>query len=390
MWQTGTVVQDEKRDCMIRRLIPIIKKEFRQISRDKRVLAILTLVPAIMLLINGYAMNFDVSHVKMAVIDQEKSRRSREFIDAFVTSGYFDYVEYLATAEEASRMIDNAKIRIAIVIPPDFSEKILSNDVADVQIIVDGMDSNTASTIVAYVQAVTIQYSQRIVLKNLAKMGKGSYIPVQYETRVWYNPELKSAKFLVPGLIGFILAITAVIATSLSIVREKERNTIEQIDVSPVRPAELVVGKMIPYALISLVAAALVITAAYLMFDVVVKGSLFYLFGTTLLFICAALSIGLFISTIADSQQVAFQLASILSMVPTIVLSGFIFPIHSMPWWLQILSNITPAKFYLVILRSIVLKGVGLSAFWDQICYLLIFISVLLLISIRRFKKTIG
>jgi ABC-2 type transport system permease protein len=375
---------------MIRRLIPIIKKEFRQIRRDKRVLAILTLVPAVMLLINGYAMNFDVSHVRMAVIDQEKSQRSREFINAFVTSGYFDYVEYLATAEEASVMIDDAKIRVAIVIPPNFSARILSNDIADIQVIVDGMESNTASTVIAYVQAVTIQYSQKIVLKNLARMGRGGYIPVQHETRVWYNPELKSAKFLVPGLIGFILAITAVIATSLSIVREKERNTIEQINVSPVRSVEFIVGKMIPYALISLVAAAMVLTVAYLMFDVVVKGSLVYLFGATLLFICAALSIGLFISTIADSQQLAFQLAAITSMVPTIILSGFIFPIHSMPWWLRILSNITPAKFYLVILRSIVLKGVGLSAFWDQICYLIIFIFVVLMLCIRRFKKTIG
>jgi ABC-2 type transport system permease protein len=287
-------------------------------------------------------------------------------------------------------MIDDAAIRVAIVIPADFSAKILAGEVADVQIIVDGMDSNTASTIIAYAQAVTIQYSQKIVLKNLAMLGKRSYFPIQNEMRVWYNPELKSAKFLVPGLIGFILAITAVIATSLSIVREKERNTIEQIDVSPVRPIELIVGKMIPYALISLVAAALVITAAYFMFDVVVKGSYFYLFGATLIFICAALSIGLFISTIADTQQVAFQLASIISMVPTIVLSGFIFPIQSMPWWLRVLSNITPAKYYLVILRSIVLKGVGLSAFWDQICYLLIFISVLLIVSVRRFKKTIG
>ncbi len=375
---------------MIRRLLPIIKKEFRQIRRDKRVLAILTFVPAVMLLINGYAMNFDVSHVRMAVIDQERSVRSREFVNSFVNSGYFDYVEYLPTVEEASAMIDDAKVRIAIVIPPDFSDKILSGDVADVQIIVDGMDSNTAATIVAYAQAITLQYSQKIMLTNLARRGREAYLPVQPEMRVWYNPELKSARFLVPGLIGFILAITAVIATSLSIVREKERNTIEQIDVSPVRPIELILGKMIPYALISLVAAALVLTAAYVLFGVVVKGNYFYLFGATLLFICAALSIGLFISTVADSQQVAFQLAAVTSMVPTIILSGFVFPIDSMPWWLQILSNITPAKFYLVILRSIVLKGVGLSAFWDQVCYLLIFIAVLLLISLRRFRKTIG
>jgi ABC-2 type transport system permease protein len=375
---------------MFRRLRPIIIKEFRQIKRDRRVLAILTLVPAMMLLLNGYALNLDVSHIKMAVIDEEKSPRSREFINSFITSGYFDYVRDLSTSEEATQLIDDAKIRLAIVIPSDFSNQVLSNNTADIQILVDGMDANAATTIVGYAQAVTLQYSQKIVLKNLSKIGRGSYIPIQYEARIWYNPELKSAKFLVPGLIGFILAITAVIATSLSIVKEKERNTIEQIDVSPIRSSELIVGKMIPYALISLVAAALVILAAYLMFDIVVKGSLFDLFVTTLLFIIAALSIGLLVSTIADSQQVAFQLASLMSMLPTMILSGFMFPIRSMPIWLQILSNITPAKFYLIILRGIILKGVGFEAFWDQIVYLIIFISVLIFISIRRFKKTIG
>jgi ABC-2 type transport system permease protein len=375
---------------MIRRIIPIMKKEIRQIKRDKRVLAVLILVPAMLLLLNGYAMNFDVQHIRMAVIDQEHSKESRELINAFVTSGYFDNVASLASSEEATELIDDAKIKVAIVIPTDLSQKILSNDAVDIQVLVDGSDSNSASTIVGYVQAVTLQYSQKIVLKNLAKMGRRSYIPISYEARMWYNPELKSAKFLVPGLIGFILAITAVIATSLSIVKEKERNTIEQIDVSPVSSFELIIGKMIPYAVISMIAAALVLTAAYFMFDVVVKGSYLDLFIATLLFIVAALSIGLFVSTISDNQQVAFQLASLVSMLPTIILSGFMFPIRSMPLFLQILSNITPAKFYLVILRSIILKGVGIAAWWDQLLYLCIFITVVLFLSIRRFKKTLG
>ncbi|HTX18971.1 MAG TPA: ABC transporter permease [Bacteroidota bacterium] len=375
---------------MLRRLIPIIKKEFRQIRRDKRVLAILTLVPALLLLLNGYALNFDVDHIRMAVIDQENSKESREFLNSFVTSGYFDYVEHLASTTEAMHMIDDAHIRAAIVIPTDFSHKLLSGETTDIQVLVDGMDSNAASTVLGYVQAVTLEYSQKIVLSNLAKIGKGNYVPIQYDARVWYNPELKSAKFLVPGLIGFILAITAVIATSLSIVKEKERNTIEQIDVSPINSMELVVGKMVPYALISLVAAALVIAAAYVLFGVVVKGSYFYLFASTLLFVIAALSIGLFVSTVADSQQVAFQLASLLSMLPTMILSGFMFPIRSMPWWLRVLTNITPAKFYLVILRSIILKGVGIAGFWDQAVYLMLFTAVLMTISVRRFKKTMS
>ena len=373
-----------------RMLRPIIIKEFRQIRRDKRVLAILTLVPALLLLLNGYALNFDVQHIKMAVSDDEKSATSRDFINSFVTSGYFDYVQTLPSSVEATKLLDEAKVKCVLLVPNDFSKKLSSGETVDVQVLVDGMDANTATTIVGYVQVIALQYSQKIISHTLAKIGRGNYIPIDFEARIWYNPELKSPKFLVPGLIGFILTITAVIATALSIVKEKERNTIEQIDVSPVTPVELIVGKMIPYALISLLAAAIVLIVAYFLFDVVIKGSLILLFCATLLFIIAALSIGLFVSTISDSQQVAFQLASLMSMLPTIMLSGFMFPIRSMPWWLQVLSNISPAKFYLVILRSIILKGVGLSAFWPQVLYLLIFITVILRISTRRLKKTLG
>ncbi len=375
---------------LLRRLHPIIFKEFRQIRRDKRVLAILTLVPALLLLLNGYALNFDVQHIKLAVYDEEKSAASREFVTSFITSGYFDYVLEISSSEEATKMLDDAKVKCALVIPTDFSHRITSGEMANVQVLVDGMDANTATTIVGYVQVITQQYSQKITLSQMAKIGRGNYIPIQFDARIWYNPELKSARFLVPGLIGFILAITAVIATSLSIVKEKERNTIEQIDVSPIRPGELIIGKMIPYALISLIAATLVLIAAYFLFGVVIKGSLILLFVFTLLFIVAALSIGLFVSTISDTQQVAFQLASLFSMLPTIMLSGFMFPIRSMPWWLQVLTNITPAKFYLVILRSIILKGVGVSAFWEQAVYLTIFITFMVFISVRKMRKTMG
>ena len=375
---------------MIDRLLPIIKKEFRHIRRDKRVLAVLTLVPAGLLLLNGYALNFDVNHIKTAVVNQDKTARSRDFINSFVTSGYFDYTQDLATSEEATHMLDDGHVRMVLVVPSGFSDRLLANEAVSIQILVDGMDANSATTIVGFAQVVTLQYSQKIVLTNLAKIGRANYIPINVEGRIWYNPELKSAKFLVPGLIAFILAITAVIATSLSIVREKERNTIEQINVSPVHSFDFIIGKLIPYALISLVAAALVLLAAYVLFGVVIKGSVLLLFGATLLFIVAALSIGLLVSTISDSQQVAFQIAAVVSIMPTILLSGFMFPIRSMPWWLQILSNVTPAKFYLVVLRSVLLKGVGLAAFWEQIVYLVLFATVLLTISTLRFKRTIG
>jgi len=375
---------------MFRRLAPIIKKELRHIRRDKRVLTILTLVPAGLLLLNGYALNFDVNHIRMAVVNQDNGAIAREFVNAFVTSGYFEYVEAMRTSEEATQALDDGRVRMVLVIPPEFSERILSRSNATVQVLVDGMEANAATTVVGYSQAVTLQYSQKIVLATLARIGKGNYIPLRYEGRIWYNPELKSSKFLVPGLIGFILAITCVIATALSIVREKERNTIEQVNVSPVHSLDFIVGKLVPYAFISLIAAALVLVAAYVLFDVVIKGSILYLFAATTLFITAALSLGLLVSTMSDSQQVAFQVAAIVSIVPTVILSGFIFPIRSMPWWLQVLSNVTPAKFYLVILRSIVLKGVGLEAFWPQIIYLSLYAGTLITISTVRFRRTVG
>ncbi len=374
---------------MFRRLKPIIVKEFLQIRRDKRVLAILTLFPALLMLLNGYALNSDVQHVRMAVCDEEKSHESREFTDAFVTSGYFDYVEMSPSTTQAAALLNDGDVKLALVIPPDFSHKLISGEQAEIQVLVDGMDANYATTVVGYVQAISLEYSRNIILKNLAKFGRGNYIPVDYEARIWYNPELKSAKFLVPGLIGFVLAITAVIATSLSIVKEKERNTIEQIDVSPISPVQLIIGKMIPYVLISLVAATLVLTAGYFLFDVAIKGSLILLFFTTLIFIVAALSIGLYVSAVSETQMVAFQLAALLATLPTMMFSGFMFPIRSMPWWLQIISNMTPAKFYLVILRGIILKGVGLASWWPQVVYLTIFTLIMLFLSVRRFKKTI-
>ncbi|MFA6541340.1 MAG: ABC transporter permease [Bacteroidota bacterium] len=372
---------------MIRQILPIIKKEIRQIRRDKRVLAILTLIPAVLLLINGYALNFDVKHIKMAVYDAEKTSQSRAFVNAFITSGYFDYQYSLEDYNASKGLIDEGEVKLVLVIPPKFSQDILAGRPTTVQTLVDGMDANSATTIIGYAQAVTLQYSQKIIIQNVAKIGLKSFIPITYHARIWYNPELKSAKFLVPGLIAFILAITGVIATSLSIVKEKERNTIEQIDVSPIHPFSLIFGKMIPYAAISLVAAAIVIFTAYILFDVVVKGSLVLLFLFTTLFIISALSIGLLVSTISDSQQVAFQIAALVSMLPTLILSGFMFPIRSMPWFLQILSNVTPAKFYLVIMRDIVLKGVGVSSFWEQIVYLCLYCTIVLTIAIKRFQR---
>lgn len=368
-------------------MLPIVRKEVRQILRDRKVLAILTLVPALLLLLNGYALNFDVRNITLAVYDGDRTAASREFVGSFVTAGYFEYTGSLADYRETRSVIDDGTVKLVLAVPPGFADDLLAGRTATVQLLVDGVDANAATTTLGYAQAIVQQYSQQVVMKNLLRIGRTVEMPVDLRLRMWYNPELKSAKFLIPGLIAFILAITGVIATALSIVKEKERNTIEQIDVSPVHPLQLIVGKMVPYAVISLVAAAIVLVTAYILFDVTVKGSLVLLFGVTLLFICAALGQGLLVSTLADNQQVAFQLATVTSMLPTLILSGFMFPVRSMPLFLQVLSNVTPAKFYLVMMRGIVLKGTGLGAFWEQALYLSIFTAVVLTVSVARFRR---
>jgi ABC-2 type transport system permease protein len=234
----------------------------------------------------------------------------------------------------------------------------------------------------------TASYSQKFQNKIMAVMGRKSYVPIDVHPAFWFNPDLNSTFFLIPGLIAMILIITAVVSISLSIVREKERGTIEQINVSPLSSFELLIGKTIPYVIISLIIAAFILIAGYFLFGITIKGNIILLFFSTLLFIFASLNLGIIVSSIADTQQVAFQIATLVSMLPSMLLSGFVFPIESMPPVVQILTNITPAKFFLIILRGILLKGVGISAFWQQMVYLLIFSLVLLILSAVINKKS--
>ncbi len=372
------------------RILSIILKEFRQIRRDKRALGVLIFIPALLLIIMGYAINFDVKHIPLAVYDEEKSSASREFLRTFFNSEYFDLKYDLRSSKEIDELINAGKIRVAVVIPTKFSQDLFAGRETNIQVLIDAADANTATTAVGYINAMAVDYSNKILIKTLSRAGRGNYVPIDFRPRMWYNPELKSAKFLIPGLIGFILTITAVVSTALSIVREKERGTLEQILVSPIKPSEFILGKTIPYVLIAFFSTGFILLVGFIFFGIVIKGSIILLFLTTLVFIIAALSIGLFVSTIANSQQLAFQLSTLMSVLPTMILSGFIFPIRSMPVAIQVLTNITPAKFYLIILRSIVLKGVGIEAFWQQIIFLFIFAGILLAISTLRFHKRIG
>ncbi|HTX17196.1 MAG TPA: ABC transporter permease [Bacteroidota bacterium] len=373
---------------MLRRIYTIIKKEFRQVGRDKRTLGILIVVPAFMIVMFGYALNFDVKHTSIALYDEEKSDESRAFMREFLHSEYFDFKHVLRDKGEIDGLLGNEQCRIVVVIPKDFSHHLKSGEVSPIQLIVDGANSNAATTAIGYVMAITEEYSTKIVLETLRHSGRGDMsMPIDYRPRVWYNPELRSAKFLVPGLIAFILMVTAVISTSLSVVRESEKNTIEQIIVSRARPIEFIIGKTVPFMAISFVATIIILVVSYILFDVAIKGSLLLLFSITLIFLAGCLGLGLLISTVAETQQVAFLLAVILTMLPTFLLSGFVFPIRNMPVVIQVITYFIPARYFLVVLRSIILKGVGIQAFYSDVVFLLVFAVVVLVVSAVRMKR---
>lgn len=372
-------------------ILPIVRKEFRQIKRDKRVLAVLLFIPALMLFMFGYALNFDIKHTAMAVYDEDNSYMSREFIQQFFRSEYFDYTIQLKSKSEIDGLLDGGYIKIVLVIPSKYSEQLARGEQTSVQVIIDGSNSNTGSTLLGYVNMIVQQYSSKIMMENFsAQGGRAIVVPINFQPRVWYNPELKSAKFLVPGLIAFILMVTAVISTALAVVRERELGTIEQIMVSPVKPIELILGKTIPYTVISLIATVMILVLGYVLFDVGIKGSLLLLALVTVVFFMGALGMGLLISTIAGTQQVAFMIAVITTMLPTFILSGFVFPIRNMPLIIQVITFFIPARHFLVALRAIILKGVGISAFWESLLFMFAFAVAVIAVSSIRLKKIIS
>jgi ABC-2 type transport system permease protein len=363
----------------VRKIWAIATKEFRQIRRDRRTALILLFVPALFLLLYGYALNFDIRHIRLAVKDQDRSTQSRELVSAFVNSGYFDLVASAENDAEITRLIDRNEARAALVIPAGFGRDAANGRPTSVQVIVNGDNANTATTVVGYVQglvrSVSAQYEVRM------------QPAVVLEPRVWYNPELRSALFLVPGLIAYIAMLTAVVSTSLSIVREKEVGTMEQVRMSPVGPVAYVIGKTIPYFFISMASSMGIVALAMLLFGLPMRGSWLMLLVAVSLFLVGALAFGLLISTLAETQQVAFQIALLTSYLPTLMLSGFIFPISSMPTFLQVVTHVVPARYFLVALRGIVLKGVGPEVFWRDLLALVAFATIIIGLASLRLKR---
>jgi ABC-2 type transport system permease protein len=373
------------------RLFAITKKEFKHLFRDIRMLSILIFFPAFLLVVFGYAINFDVHHVRIAVYDRDKTSFGREFINSLTSTDYFSLVGYIENENEIKKIIDEKIAQCVIVLPENLSSEFYSKREVKIQFLIDGVDGNTAVIVQNYVNAALIEFNLKHTELTLVGLGIKQYSPINFNPLFWYNPELKTTKFLIPGLIAMILVITAVISVSLSLVREKEKGTIEQINVSPIKSLELLLGKTTPYLLLALLNAAMILLVGYFLFDVEVKGSLLLLFITTLIFLFACTSIGIFVSSIADSMQVAFSIATFASLLPSVILSGFIFPIESMPVVIQVFTNITPTKFFIVILRAIILRGVGLEAFWQQIVFLVLFALIMLGLSnlvLQKKEKT--
>ncbi|HNB41225.1 MAG TPA: ABC transporter permease [Anaerolineales bacterium] len=369
------------------RIVSIVRKEFVQIFRDPRSLALIIVMPIIQLFLLGYAATTDVKNVPIAVLDQSQSAQSRELLDAFRAADYFriDYV--VGSTEEYQLLIESGKIRAALVIPPDYDVQVLDGK-AQVLFVLDGSDGSVGATALSTARLIGQSYSTKVQTSQFALRGSGSLPtqPVEVRTQVWYNPDFQSAYFMIPGVIGMILSFITTILTATTIVRERERGTIEQLIVTPIRSWELIVGKLLPYVILAFVETFEILIVGHLAFDVPVRGSLLLITLASGLFLMSSLGIGLFASTIANTQQEA-MLSVMMFNLPMIFLSGFFFPVQAMPQFLQFVSLAIPLRYYLVVIRALMLKGVGFAAIQSEIISLTIFGIVIMGIAALRFRK---
>ena len=369
------------------RLVSIIRKEFIHILRDPRTLAIMFVIPIIQLVLLGYAATTDIRRLNTAVLDGDRTRQSRQLIEAYRASDYFAIRNYVQREDELAQLLDNGQVRAGIIIPAGYADHLARGETAQVAFLIDGSDPSVASTAFAASQSVGqafgIQILQQRLGVDVTKLGT-----VEIRPRVWYNPELRSSNYMVPAVMGMILQFLTQLFTALAIVREREQGTIEQLVVTPIKSWELVVGKVVPYIGIAFFDLLEVLFIGVLLFDVPIRGNLFLLLALSLLFLLTTLGTGLFISSIARSQQEAMFL-SFLTMLPGIFLAGFFFPLEAMPGVLQALSYLVPLRYMLIIMRSIILKGVGLPAFTEPVIALAILGPLIFLAASMRFRKSL-
>jgi ABC-2 type transport system permease protein len=366
------------------RIRELVRKEFIQLFRDKKNRPILIITPIIQLLIFGYVVNYDIRDIRVAFLDQSRTRESRMLIDAFQANKIFRITHFSQDPGEPDRLLLEGKVDLAVKIRPDFSEKIRRAETADIQILADGSMSNMASVRIAYTVSVLDRLNRQL-LKELHPQ-RMDYGKVDARIRTWYNPNLDSQNFFVPGIVAFLIMLISLLFTSMAIIKEKEAGTMEQLIVTPLKPIELIVGKTIPYIVISLSQMAVVTALAIYWFDVPLAGSVMLLMLAACLFLLSTLGIGLFISTISSTQQQA-MMTTFFFILPFFMLSGFVFPIANMPECVQWLTYLNPLRYFLVIIRGIFLKGVDLSVLWPQYLSLTILGLIVFTGAIGRFRK---
>jgi drug efflux transport system permease protein len=362
------------------RIRAVVRKEVIQILRDPRTLTLIIMMPLMQLVLYGYAIDTDVKHLATAVYNEDMTPLSRRLIQTLEQSAYFDIKMHVKNSEEMTRALDLGWVKAALHIPPQFAGDLLSGKRAELQLLIDGTDSNPANTAMNTSQALVTSFIEQ---ENLSPI---QILPIDYKPRLWYNPDLKSSFFMVPGLIGLLLQILIPMVTATAVVREKERGNLEQLLVSPIKPYEIMVGKLIPYVMIGLIIAVAIIGFAHLLFQLPVRGSFVTLLILTLLFLIVCLGMGLFASTMAENQQQAAQMV-LLVVPPSILLSGFIFPRETMPKIIYYLGEIIPLTHYLKIVRGVILKGLGFSDLWSAILPLAAIATFVMTLSILKFRK---
>jgi ABC-2 type transport system permease protein len=370
---------------VIVRLASITRKEFLHIIRDPRTLAVIFLIPVVQLLLLGYAATTDIKHLRTAVWDQDRTAQSRELVEAYRASSYFEIAYYVGSEAELARAVDSGDARAALVIPDGYQRALARGEKVKVGFVVDGSDPSVANTALSAAQGVGQAQSVEIIERALGD-GLGTAPGIEVHPRVWYNPSMESANYMIPALIGLILTLLTMLLTAMSIVREREQGTIEQLIVTPIRPVELIVGKVAPYVFIAFLNLLEILFIGVWWFEVPISGSVPLLLGLSGIFLATSLGLGILVSTVSKTQQEAMLLTFFI-LLPSIFLSGYLFPIDAMPPFLQLLSRAVPLTYVLIIVRSIVLKGVGFEVLQGEVLALVVFGVVMVVLAASRFQK---
>lgn len=374
----------------IQRTAAISAKEWIHIRRDTRSFFLSLVTPLLLIIIFGYALNMDVKHVRMAVYDQDRSSFSRRFIEKFSHTEYLKIVDFVDNYRDADDLINSGNAVLVLVLPPDFTANFKSGRNSKAQLLVDGSDSMSATVAAGYVQAILAQYSIDVQMDRLNHIGISDIeIPVDVRTRIWFNEELESKNFIIPGLVVLILAIISALITSLTISREWERGTMETLITTPVRPFEVVTGKLFPYLIIGILDASMTLLLGYLVFNIHIRGSFLELIILSALFLIGTSSLGILISSATRVQVLSIQFAIIITYLPSFILSGFVFPISNMPAVIRLITYLIPAKYMIAIIKGIAIKGIAAQLLYVQIIFMFVFALLMFTLSIKKMRLTL-